>query len=81
MRAKNESTGSYAATRVQRSFLMGNGDYMVVALANNRFCFKKGATRLFRVCYYVYSDYSILFMSFPFVSKLRPRISRMACTW
>ena len=44
IRQKNEpgSAGSWtAATRVQRSLLMG--DFMVVALTNNRFCFKKGA--------------------------------------
>ena len=64
VRSKNESTCSSAATRVQRSFLMGNGDYMVVALANNRFCFKKGATRLLR----------------RLILKLRPHISRTACT-
>jgi len=45
IRQKNEpgSAGSWtAATRVQRSLLMG--DFMVVALTNNRFCFKKGAS-------------------------------------
>jgi hypothetical protein len=44
IRQKNEagSAGSWtAATRVQRSLLMG--DFMVVALTNNRFCLKKGA--------------------------------------
>ena len=41
IRQKNEPGSWTAATRVQRSLLMG--DFMVVALTNNRFCFKKGA--------------------------------------
>lgn len=44
-RQKNEPNHqAVAPTRVQRCLLMGEGNFMVVALANNRFCFKKGAS-------------------------------------
>eukprot|EP00438_Fugacium_kawagutii_P013402 Skav216508 [mRNA] locus=scaffold1123:670197:673678:- [translate_table: standard] len=45
-RQKNEPNGTWGAapTRVQKSLLLG--DYMVVALTNNRFCFNKGAPQL-----------------------------------
>lgn len=43
-RQKNEPNHqAVGPTRVQRCLLMGEGNFMVVALANNRFCFKKGA--------------------------------------
>ncbi|CAE7302879.1 primpol [Symbiodinium sp. CCMP2456] len=45
VRIKNEGQAAFAnPTRVQRSLLMGSGEYMVVSLVNNRFCFKKGAS-------------------------------------
>lgn len=45
VRRKNDPATSHVQpTRVQRSFRMGTGDFIVVALANNRFCFKKGAS-------------------------------------
>ncbi|CAJ1448320.1 unnamed protein product, partial [Effrenium voratum] len=43
IRSKNEPTSTHVPTRVQRSLLMSS-DYMVVSLANNRFCFKKGVS-------------------------------------
>lgn len=45
VRFKNEGQAAFTnPTRVQRSLLMGSGEYMVVSLVNNRFCFKKGAS-------------------------------------
>jgi len=44
IRGEQEPGMSGAATRVQSSVVVGEGRYLCVTLANNRFCYRKGAS-------------------------------------
>eukprot|EP00928_Gymnodinium_smaydae_P036653 TRINITY_DN25596_c0_g2_i1.p1 TRINITY_DN25596_c0_g2~~TRINITY_DN25596_c0_g2_i1.p1 ORF type:complete len:890 (+),score=82.86 TRINITY_DN25596_c0_g2_i1:144-2813(+) len=44
VRSERENITTQSKTRVQSSVLVGNGRYLCVTLANNRFCYRKGCS-------------------------------------